>query len=380
MSRLFKNIVKGSHVSMSFIIKNRVNNSRRRVSAVAISATIIALLGFFYSPPLSQSKDNKTSEGAVPQIRFIKPSPGEIISETPYTAQWTIENLKLEDIQSIEILYHSETVKVFRQDEILKCLSLELPIKEGRHMLDIKVSLTKGTEIFFSRPVFHIPKFPAGMERMPGGKFMMGSSREDESAYFDEAPIHEVLLPPFWMDRHEVTNSQYRLCVSHGVCRASEFDDKPPFGRDDHPVVGIDWGAAKQYCEWRNTRLPTEAEWEYVAAATGDDKQHRATNENAWHALNSQGHTHAVGQKQSNHFAIFDMSGNAWEWCSDWYADDTYLDTQKVDPDGAEWGNFRVLKGGSWATYPKEMRPALRFWLSPNKSNNNTGFRCARDI
>lgn len=126
----------------------------------------------------------------------------------------------------------------------------------------------------------------------------------------------------------------------------------------------------------RNYRLPTEAEWEYAARSGGKmEKYSGISQENeldqyAWYAKNSTHQTHPVGQKRPNGLGLYDMSGNVWEWCADWYDENYYKNSPRNDPKGSKSGSYRVLRGGSWGDTLGNVRAAFRFWGAPSTRGN----------
>ncbi len=194
-----------------------------------------------------------------------------------------------------------------------------------------------------------------GMVLIPGGTFWMGCVPGDGECFGDEKPRHQVTVSPFWMDTHEVTVAQYEECVNAGVCKVPFVDEGGEYynwgrpGRRNHPVNGVDWSDAVGYCEWRGKRLPTEAEWEYAARGGKEGEvRYGQLDSVAWYEGNSGGRTHPVGQKLPNGYGLYDMLGNVWEWCWDWYDDGYYGRSPSRDPRGPESGTSRVLRGGSW--------------------------------
>jgi formylglycine-generating enzyme required for sulfatase activity len=158
---------------------------------------------------------------------------------------------------------------------------------------------------------------------------------------------------------------------------------------DEHPVVAVSWNDAVAFCEWltrkegKKYRLPTEAEWEYACRAGsssrycfGDDP--KGLRDYAWTAENSDRKSHPVGQKRPNGWGIYDMHGNVWEWCADWY-DTKYYGTalSPNDPPGASSGSMRVLRGGSWSHALSFARSANRDWSNPVNCSFGIGFRVA---
>ena len=245
--------------------------------------------------------------------------------------------------------------------------------------------------------------------RVPAGRFLMGSDTGDG----DERPAHEVVLPrDFHVMRTEVTVRQfaafveatgYQTDAERGnwawLCPAADLAG-PDRGlnwrtpgleqSENHPAVVLTRNDAMAFCRWlgaqtgRSVRLPTEAEWEYAARA-GDDAD-AATNldEGAWHDANAEGRTHPVAKKRPNAWGLYDMQGNAWEWCLDvWHP--TYEGApadggaRRSDPDIPEVGWRYVLRGGCWASPSPQVRPTYRYRGTDNFRNCGTGFRAVLD-
>ena len=162
---------------------------------------------------------------------------------------------------------------------------------------------------------------------------------------------------------------------------------------DNLPVERVSWNKVKKFIKklnqktGKNYRLPTEAEWEYAARGGASTSSATATkysgsnniDDVAWYIDNSGSKTHAVGRKQANELGIYDMSGNVWEWCSDWYGKDYYSKSPKSNPKGPGSGQRRVLRGGCWYNYSNYCQVAFRDWRSYFKSNHFfLGFRIVR--
>ena len=232
-----------------------------------------------------------------------------------------------------------------------------------------------------------------GMELVlvPQGSFIMGAQEGDWAAGEEEGPRHEVSLDAFWIDRTEVTNAMYTLCVDADVCpvpkqkksstRALYYND-PMYA--NYPVINIPWSAADAYCRWAGRRLPTEAEWE--KAARGKDGRiypwgdsapapgQALLNFNGW-----LGDTARVGNfpNGASVYGAWDMAGNVWEWVADWYSDSYYSVSQVLNPTGPEQGDFRALRGGSWNSSLDFVRTTARFRRLPDDIADTIGFRCA---
>jgi formylglycine-generating enzyme required for sulfatase activity len=276
------------------------------------------------------------------------------------------------------------------------------------------------------------PKLPPGgvnsvgirLVGIPAGKFWMGSP-DDEEGRFRTEDLHEVeITQPFYMGAHEVTVGQFRKFVEEtGYQTAAERDglgasgwnaqkQAMEFGKqyrwknpgypqtDDHPVVLVDWKDAKAFCDWlsrkegRVYRLPTEAEWEYCCRAgtttryySGDDADSVAAYGNVsdqaakkvfpgWQALGvSDGHVFPapVGSYKPNAWGLYDMHGNANEWCEDWYWD--YDGRAARDPKGPPISDRKVARGGSWVDFPQHCRSAYRNAFEPGSRSLTVGFR-----
>lgn len=215
-----------------------------------------------------------------------------------------------------------------------------------------------------------------------GGTFTMGDEHGEGQA--DEQPTHQVTLKTFKIAKTETTVAQWRaFCTATG--RA--MPEAPDWGwQDKHPMVKVTYNDAVSYCNWLGEkfggdwRLPTEAEWEY--AARGGNKSNRYTyaggdelEKVAWFEDNAGGQTQAVGRKKANELGIYDMSGNVWEWCKDWYGKDYYKTSPATNPKGPTNGEYRVLRGGSWFYEATDCRVANRDNLTPSSRNLNCGFR-----
>ena len=214
----------------------------------------------------------------------------------------------------------------------------------------------------------------------------MGSAASDPAAYAGESPIHPVFLKDFWIDRTEVTNATYALCVSAGACQApaktTSYTRSAYYGnRDfaDYPVIFVTWNDATAYCQWAGGQLPTEAQWEKAARGT-DGRPYpwgMALPDRDLLNYNVQvGDTTEVGRYPAgaSPYGALDMAGNVWEWVEDWYQPDYFAHSPLRDPLGPDHGLGRVMKGGSWNVTAQTARVAVRGRRTPDYAYDNVGF------
>jgi formylglycine-generating enzyme len=211
-----------------------------------------------------------------------------------------------------------------------------------------------------------------------GGSFMMGSNH----FYMMERPEHNVTLKSFYIDKYEVTVAQYR---SFCDTTKRQMPKAPRWGWiDNNPIVNVSWKDATAYAKWAGKRLPTEAEWEFAARGGIQSKGYKYSgsdniDEVAWYQKNSKKMTHPVGTKMPNEIGIYDMTGNAYEWCADRYSGDYYKVSPKENPQGAHIGNDRVLRGGSYNEDSDIGRVTSRNSRRPGAAVSRYGFRCVMD-
>ncbi|TAM98110.1 MAG: formylglycine-generating enzyme family protein [Chitinophagaceae bacterium] len=280
-----------------------------------------------------------------------------------------------------------------------------------------------------------------GMIHLSGGNFMMGTDDKEGFPADGEGPVREVTVDSFYIDATTVTNENFKdfiedthyktdaerfgwSFVFYGLLPEVILQSHPqvaahapwwcaingatwdhPEGKEsnllkrmDHPVVHVSWNDAMAYCQWSGKRLPTEAAWEYAARGGlvqkkfpwGDELTpggaHRC---NIW-----QGHfpdynsledgylgTAPAKSFKPNNFGLYNMSGNVWEWCNDWFSPDFHQRDTRVNPQGPSEGNAKVIRGGSFLchhSYCNRYRVAARTSNTPDSSSSNTGFRCVR--
>ncbi|MBP7429727.1 MAG: formylglycine-generating enzyme family protein [Candidatus Hydrogenedentes bacterium] len=223
---------------------------------------------------------------------------------------------------------------------------------------------------------------PLEMVWIPAGTFLMGRWYPDEQdSVSDEAPQHQVTLSQgFWMGKYEVTQTQWEAVMGSNPAY---------FSGANRPVEWVSWNEVQSFITALNSltgetfRLPTEAEWEYACRGGrktrfywGDDPTYTQIGNYAWYGSNSGGRTHDVGTKLPNGFDLYDMSGNVWEWCQDWY--DAYSSGSVTDPTGPASGPHRVGRGGGWSSDGAYCRSAYRSSFDPSGTGDYIGFRLSR--
>ena len=216
------------------------------------------------------------------------------------------------------------------------------------------------------------------MVDVEGGTFTMGATSEQGSdAESDEKPAHKVTLSNYSIGETEVTQELWQAVMGSNPSRFT--------GDLQRPVEQVSWNDCQTFIKklnqltGENFRLPTEAEWEYAARGGKSSKGYKYSGSNnienvAWYTSNSRGTTHPVKTKQPNELGIYDMSGNVWEWCSDWYGSNSY--SVQANPTGPSLGSIRVLRGSSWGDGAGICRVDIRrFYNSPDSEDFNSGFR-----
>ena len=232
--------------------------------------------------------------------------------------------------------------------------------------------------------------------RVPGGTFQMGSNEGDA----DEKPVHPVTVSSFYMGETEVTIGQYVAFLNEMKPSSSQLQQwisldqdahitqsgnsyYADSGWDDNPVVNVSWYGAKAFCEQYGLRLPTEAEWEYAAGgpqhfkwSLGNEFDGKSYCYAGYQGSGSPA-TKKVKSFSANGYGLYEMSGNVWEWCSDWYGD--YQSDSQRNPQGSTSGQYRVLRGGSWLHGATGLRCASRGYHAPAYQSLIFGCRVSGD-
>ncbi len=250
------------------------------------------------------------------------------------------------------------------------------------------------------------------------GSFLMGDTWGD--GYSDEKPIHRVTFAyDLYMSKYEVTFDEYdAFCDDNGANKPNSvfWRDEEGWEKGNTPVINVSWNDAIAYCKWFSEkenlpkayddkgnfldkngkittdpskvagyRLPTEAEWEYAAHGGNKGKGYKYAGSNAvddvaWYDSNSGSRTQEVGKKAPNELGIYDMSGNVWEWCSDWWDSSYYSKSPTINPYNSTAGSSRVRRGGSWYGNARSVRVAYRNRRSPSSTLVSLGFRICRTV
>ena len=279
-----------------------------------------------------------------------------------------------------------------------------------------------------------------GMVRLDGGEFLMGADDREGFPADGEGPIRKVTVRPFYIACCAVSNAQFAAFVKAAGYRTEaerdgwsfvfggllpdDFPDTPgvaaapwwrqvadadwrhPIGPQssldgfmDHPVTHISWSDTQEFCSWAGKRLPTEAEWEYAARGGREQRRFPWGDEltpegahlcNIWqgtfpsHNAVDDGYfgTEPVAAFPPNAFGLYNVSGNVWEWCSDWFSPTFHVDGSSIDPVGPPGGQAKVMRGGSYLchrSYCNRYRVGARSSNTPDSFTGNTGFRCVRD-
>jgi|GEM_PF-4746470 len=304
-----------------------------------------------------------------------------------------------ESIESLKTKYLDVEAK--NKDDLIGLQTEEMSLKdELRQYGDIHPSLLGFRAVKpFSTAWLKVGRVKQQMILVPKGSFVMGALPTDAMAEEDESPRHNVILSqPFWVGHTPVTQMMYRALLGRNPSH---------FKIEDHPVEMLNWFDAVQFCNalslreglapcyevkseededvrWdrqaNGYRLLTEAEWEYVARANGPQTYSGSNDamQIGWCSGNALSTSHPVKKLDPNLWGLYDMSGNVWEWCWDWF--DEYVEGNATDPIGAKVGRGRVFRGGSWAVPEKMIRITQRGAERPHNKMNGLGFRIARNI
>ena len=256
--------------------------------------------------------------------------------------------------------------------------SLELSLKVvGSLVSGLTGEVLEGAQPESKNRIVQVGNVRFEMVYVEGGTFRMGATEEQgEDACDDENPVHRVTLSSYLIGKHEVTQALWEEVMG---CNPSKNKQG-----GDYPVENVSWFDCQEFIGKLNARtgmrfrLPTEAEWEYAARGGVRSKGYKYAgsnklNEVGWYRSNSGNHTHPVGEKKPNELGLYDMSGNVWEWCQDWYGD--YTDEAQTNPTGPQSGGVRVLRGGSSWLNARFCRVSYRCSGDPGNRYGSIGLR-----
>ena len=226
------------------------------------------------------------------------------------------------------------------------------------------------------------------MVEVRGGTFRMGATSEQGSDVSrDEKPVHSVTLSGYYIGKTEVTQELWQAVMGTTLTDFASQLGVCTYGvGDDYPMYFISWDDCKEFIgklneiTQMNFRLPTEAEWEFACRGGKNSKKYKYSGSNdidevAWYSGNSNASTQPVARKAPNELGIYDMSGNVWEWCSDWFG--FYTRDSQDNPTGPASGDDRVMRGAGFSSYADETLLHTRYYGNPAKCYNNFGFRLA---
>jgi len=227
------------------------------------------------------------------------------------------------------------------------------------------------------QPTYNVVKMADGHEmvKVPAGEFKRGNDTGEP----DEKPVKTITLSEFLIDRYEVSNANYELCVAAKKCK--RITPKDGFDAPDQPAYGLSWDMARAYCAWAGERLPTEAEWEKAARGT-DGRRYPWGNDPPTPDYATFGITTTTpvtsNPKGVSPYGAFNMAGNISEWVQDWYQKDYFASSPQTNPRGPKSGEYRVIRGGNYMNSLDHVRADYRVWERPDYAMPGYGVRCAK--
>ena len=234
------------------------------------------------------------------------------------------------------------------------------------------------TKASYSNGTLTVNGIKYSMVWVEGGTFRMGATSEQGSdAYSDEKPVHSVTLSGYYIGKTEVTQALWKVVMGSNPSSCKG---------DNLPVEQVSWNDCQKFIRklnsltGQNFRLPTEAEWEFACRGGNNSRGYKYSGSNyidnvAWYDGNSGDKTHPVGTKAPNELGIYDMTGNVWEWCADWYGD--YSSGAQTNPKGPYDGSDRVCRGGGWGSLARLCRSSNRSYSYPTYRDGSLGLRLA---
>ncbi len=366
------------------VVKEETNNKQITWDSSCLTDDFIFAMSCTPKAKEPKQEIEVETEYTYGQIKVESNAEGSVYVDNEYVCSITADSIKtLKNIRT-----GSHTVKVKTDNET------------KTEYVTVQKNSTSSVSFYFTPNTIT----EDNMVFVQGGTFRMGS----DDGKSDEKPIHSVTVSDFYIGKYEVTNREFieflntKKVSSNGSYSGNEYIDMDnedcaigysnekfyfkgsQYANDvDCPVIAVTWYGADAYCKWKGGRLPTEAEWEYAARGRNRSGECAFSGSNnigdvAWYKDNPGSEAQKVGTKHPNELGIYDMSGNVWEWCSDWYDKNYYSKSSTNNPTGPGSGAFHVLRGGGWTDFAYHCRVAFRGDGSPNSSNVDIGFRFVR--
>ena len=297
---------------------------------------------------------------------------GKKVGQTPQTVSNLLVGQHQVRISKQGYSDHNSTLTIREGETSILTEKLEKPKAE--------VSNSKATSSSGNQ-VISVGNVSFTMVRVDGSSFQMGATSEQGiDAMNDEKPIHQVKLSSYYLGETEVTQALWEAIMGN---------NPSSFIGSNRPVEKVSWDDCQEFIQklnqktGRRFRLPTEAEWEFAARGGSKSRRYKYSGGNninavAWFTDNSNGTTHDVKTKQANELGLYDMSGNVWEWCQDWYK--SYSSDSQTNPTGPLSGSSHLFRGGSWSRSARDCRVSIRYFIkTPDSRYNYLGLRLALD-
>lgn len=247
----------------------------------------------------------------------------------------------------------------------------------------------KGESQSVGEQTFTVNGLSFKMKKVDGGTFTMGATSEQSNGYTpndNESPTHLVTLSDYWIGETEVTQALWYAVMDANPTSRQSWSTEYGLG-DNYPAYYISWDDCQTFITKLNQltgktfRLPTEAEWEYAARGGNKSQGYIFPGSNTignvvWYNSNSSSSTHPVATKAPNELGIYDMSGNVYEWCQDWYG--SYSSGSQTNPAGPSSGSYRVERGGGYSSLATNCRVAFRDYVTPSSTFSDLGLRLAQ--
>jgi formylglycine-generating enzyme required for sulfatase activity len=350
----------------------------KNLAIIIMSAAALAVAAF------AQESADPATQPATPAAR---PVDEKLVAEL--VRQLGDENAKVREAATKKLLAMGQAVNPLLTAELAKPkldpeIAARIKIVLLKHPTMLTLDL--GKNVAMKMVLISAGKFTMGSPKenkpVPAGQRTFGGKGRGSSADANSLREHEVTIgKPFFMGVYLVTQEQYEQVMGNN----------PSFFKGpSNPVEQVSWNDAVEFCSalskktGQKVHLPTEAQWEYACRAGTGTRFSFGNNENAigeygWDRR-SGGYTHPVGQKKPNAWGLYDMHGNVWEWCSDWYSENYYsAKGNNLDPQGPDSGTTRVTRGGCWLNIPMSCQSAFRSSWGPGEKSNCVGFRVVMD-